>query len=80
MNFIDNRSKGGGSTMKPPYIRPYCTRNEFNLGKLRHHQDMAPGASWLRPCSRDLVGAAEDQTQASRMRDKDSTTKLLLLT
>ena len=33
----------------------------------------------FRPCSRALVGAAEDRTQASCMRDKDSTTKLLLL-
>ena len=33
----------------------------------------------LRPCSRALVGAAEDWTQASRMRDKDLSIELLLL-
>ena len=40
-------------------IRPFCTSNLFNLGKLRHHRDMTPGAStglehWLRALNRYL--------------------------
>ena len=78
MNFIDNRSKGEHNGT--PLHKTTLYKKLIQFGQAGAPLRYGPRSKCrLRPCSRALVGAAEDRTQASRMRHKDSTTELLLL-
>ena len=78
MNFIVNRSKGGAQwnpLHKTMFYSILILFRQAGAPSLYGHRSKCR----LWSCSRTLVGAGKDQTQAFRMRGMDSITDLLLL-